>query len=143
MNKLIKRLTWVELPAADIHRAAAFYSTLLGSKFEVMEYEGLNMAFITTDTPETSSISFGLVQHDDYQPSATHGALVYLNAYGDLDAMLARAISAGATLVKPRNFINDAVGYEAIIVDTEGNRIALNEHPNEPKPTDNSIPSSF
>ena len=71
-------------------------------------------------------ISGSLVQHEEYIPSATDGTLVYFNSQsGDIDHELSRVEEAGGTIIKPKVLISNEVGYMAVIVDTEGNRIAL------------------
>ena len=53
-----------------------------------------------------------------------NGTLVYLNANGILDAVLARLGGAGGDVVLPKTDIGDP-GFIAIFRDTEGNVVGL------------------
>jgi predicted enzyme related to lactoylglutathione lyase len=50
--------------------------------------------------------------------------MVYLNANGRLDAALAQVTSHGGTIVQPKHQIGP-FGFRAVVLDSEGNRIAL------------------
>ena len=52
------------------------------------------------------------------------GVLVYLNVNGRLDQAIARAKEIGAKIIEGKTQIGPW-GYRAIIVDSEGNKIAL------------------
>src|SRR5437667_158620 len=56
--------------------------------------------------------------------SRSGGPLLYLNADGRLDAAVAATAIAGGTVLQPKHSIGPD-GYRAIVLDTEGNRIAL------------------
>ena len=53
------------------------------------------------------------------------GTLVYLNADGQLDAILSRVEAAGATIVLPQTAIGPD-GFIAVVADTEGNHVGFN-----------------
>jgi predicted enzyme related to lactoylglutathione lyase len=60
-----------------------------------------------------------------YQPSA-QGTLIYFTAFsGDLADELSRVEAAGGKALMPKTLINEEVGYMAMFLDTEGNRVAL------------------
>jgi predicted enzyme related to lactoylglutathione lyase len=63
------------------------------------------------------------VQTTDGNPGDS-GPLIYLSAQGRLDEAVAAAQMNGGTVVKPKHSIGSA-GSRAIVIDTEGNRIAL------------------
>ena len=64
-----------------------------------------------------------------YQPSATDGTLVYLNANPDVQNVLDKIEAAGGKIIVPKTQISPEYGYMAVFVDTEGNRIALHSVP--------------
>lgn len=66
-----------------------------------------------------------IVQGEGYIPSV-YGPRLFLNANPELDTYLARALEMGATLIVPKTFISEDVGYCAYLLDPEGNAIALN-----------------
>ena len=53
------------------------------------------------------------------------GSKLYLNAGPDLLTVLDRVEAAGGTIVMGKTLIAPEIGYYAIIVDTEGNRVYL------------------
>jgi hypothetical protein len=60
-----------------------------------------------------------------YTPSQ-HGALVYFTAHsGDVSNELLRVEPAGGKVLLPKTEVAPGFGFKAVILDTEGNRIAL------------------
>ncbi|MGB1242276.1 MAG: VOC family protein, partial [Chitinophagales bacterium] len=53
------------------------------------------------------------------------GSLVYLNGGSDLATPLSRVGAAGGEVVVPKTKISDEIGYFAIFMDTEGNKMAF------------------
>lgn len=51
--------------------------------------------------------------------------LFYNSPTGDLNAGIKREENAGGRVLQPKTLISDDVGYMAILIDSEGNRIAL------------------
>ena len=64
-----------------------------------------------------------LVIGDEYKPS-TDGPMIYLNCARRLDAAVAAAEMDGGKILKPKHQIGPH-GFRAVILDSEGNRIAL------------------
>ena len=62
-------------------------------------------------------------------PSETEGPLVYLNANPDVQLALDKVEKAGGKIVVPKTQISAEYGYMAMIIDTEGNRLALHSTP--------------
>jgi hypothetical protein len=116
------RLTnWIEIPVIDMARARTFYEALLGAELAELPFGSLTYAMFPASDPHNAG---ALVQGEGYVPSR-EGALVYLDATGRLDAMLARAQAAGAAVLMPRTLLSEEAGEAAILLDTEGNRIGL------------------
>lgn len=110
-----------ELPVIDMDRAVASYEILLGKKLRREIFGGLPYALFPHDEP---GVSGALVQ--DPKRSVGGGTFVYLNADGELDAILARAERARMSVVLPKTPIGPE-GFIALLRDTEGNTIGLNE----------------
>ena len=53
------------------------------------------------------------------------GPTIYFNAHPDLSVMLARVEKAGGRIIMPKTKISDDIGYMAMFIDSEGNRLAL------------------
>lgn len=64
-----------------------------------------------------------------HKPSTTDGPLIYLNANPDVQIILDRVEKAGGKILVPKTPISDEFGFMAVIVDSEGNRIALHSIP--------------
>lgn len=114
-------INWFEIPAKDISRAKKFYHSILGLEMNETEMFGTKMAFFPTDG---SNVSGAIVQGEDYSPSTT-GALVYLNGGNNLEKALLKVESAGGKIIVPKTQISPEMGYFAIFLDSEGNKIAL------------------
>ena len=64
-----------------------------------------------------------------HTPSATDGPLIYLNGNPDIQVVLNKVESAGGKILVPKTEISPEYGYMAVIIDTEGNRIAFHSVP--------------
>lgn len=110
-----------EIPVVDSERAVRCYETLLGQKLRREIFGGLPYALFPHEEP---GVSGALVC--DPKRSIGSGMLVYLNADGRLDAILARAERAGASVVMPKTAIGPE-GFIALVRDSEGNQVGFNE----------------
>jgi uncharacterized protein len=115
------QVVWFDIPVRDLDRAMRFYSAVLGVLLR-KEQAGRGVAMAVLPHTDTS-IGGCLVQTMDARPS-DGGPLLYLNADGRLDAAVAATAIAGGTVLQPTHSIGPD-GYRAIVLDTEGNRIAL------------------
>jgi predicted enzyme related to lactoylglutathione lyase len=116
---------WFELPVQDMERAVRFYETVFGLTLQRQTMGPLDMAWFPWI--ETGSGSPGSLVHapDRYTPS-DKGVLVYFTAHsGDLAGELSRVESCGGTVLQEKTLITEEIGYMAVVLDTEGNRIAL------------------
>ncbi len=114
-------INWFEIPAADYDRAHRFYSTLMAQELATNEMMGTKMGFFPHGEREVGgAICFG----EGYEPSAS-GATVYLNAGDDLSEMLGRVDGAGGKVVLPKTQVSEEVGFIAMFMDSEGNKVAL------------------
>ena len=62
--------------------------------------------------------------HEMYTPS-TYGVVVYLNANPSIQAVIDRIAAAGGEVIMPKTQISPEIGYMALFIDSEGNRMAL------------------
>lgn len=115
-------INWFEIPVANYDRARKFYSHVYGTELAEWEAQGLKMAFIPMSG--TEGVGGAIVQGEGYVPS-DKGTMVYLNAGNDLSPMLARVEGAGGKILTPKALVNDEIGYMAIILDSEGNKVAF------------------
>ncbi|MFT4173205.1 MAG: hypothetical protein QM639_11640 [Rhodocyclaceae bacterium] len=115
-----QQLVWVDIPALDLPRAIAFYSTVLAHAVHEQAHERGRLAVLPSGPGEASAC---LIEQAGLRPSMD-GPLIYLSAEGRLDeAVIAAAACGGQVLEAPRAI--GPFGYRALILDSEGNRIAL------------------
>lgn len=118
MNNLI---SIVEIPVADFSKAVKFYQTVLGITIEEMEMDGNQMGILPN---EAGTVNVVLVKGNDYKPT-TDGAVLYLNAAHDLQPMLDKVAQNGGQIIVPKTEISPEMGYFALFMDTEGNKLGL------------------
>jgi predicted enzyme related to lactoylglutathione lyase len=109
---------WFEIPADNFERSIAFYEHVFAVTLRRVNV-GQDLAIFPYQQPGVS----GSIKHTP-NASGAGGPLVYLNADGQLDAMLARVVEAGGDIAAPKAPAPPA-GWSAIIIDPEGNRIGL------------------
>lgn len=121
-------INWFEIPANDIERAKKFYEAIFGFEMHELDIgDGLRMALFPA---ESGTVGGTIIQNEDwYKPSDSKGPLLYLNANPDLQTVLDRVEAAGGKISIPKRLITEENGYMAVIMDSEGNRVAL--HSNE------------
>ncbi len=112
---------WFEIPVTDMERARKFYSELFRIEMELQDIEGMPHAFFPMEGYANGG---ALVKHHDFIPSAK-GLTVYLNGGEDLSGALSRVGPAGGKIIVPKTKISEEIGYYALFLDTEGNRIGL------------------
>jgi predicted enzyme related to lactoylglutathione lyase len=122
-------ISWFEIPTVDIDRAQKFYEALLGITMVPVEMPGFKMRMFPIQDTMTG-IGGALVSSDDfYKPSATDGTLIYLNGNPDVQIVLDKVEAAGGKISVPKTEISPEYGFMAVIIDTEGNRIAFHSVP--------------
>ena len=115
------QVVWFDIPVRDLDRALRFYSAVLGTRLK-KEQAGPGVAIAVLPHAE-GSIGGSLVQTMDSKPSES-GPLLYLNANGRLDEALNAVESHGGRVLSARHSI-EPFGFRAIVLDSEGNRVAL------------------
>ncbi len=118
MNNLI---SIVEISTSDFSRAVKFYQTILGVNIEEVDMDGTQMGVLPSDN---GTVNVCLVKGNDYKPT-TDGTVVYLNAGNDLQPMLDKVEQNGGQVIVPKTQISPEMGYFALFIDTEGNKLGL------------------
>jgi predicted enzyme related to lactoylglutathione lyase len=120
-------INWFEIPVNDIGRAKSFYEAIFGFElFDLDIGDGLQMAIFPA---ESGSVGGALIQKEEYyNPSDTFGPLLYLNANPDLQIVLDKVESSGGKISISKRLITEDNGYMAVIIDSEGNRVALHSN---------------
>lgn len=116
---------WFEIPVTNMERAMQFYETVFAIKMERHQMGPLDMGWFPW-VAEGKGAGGALVKNENYKSSGTDGALVYFTAHsGDLQNELNRIETAGGKILMPKKLIKEDIGYMALFLDTEGNRIAI------------------
>lgn len=117
-------MSWFEIPVKNMDRAKRFYEIIFDIELNSMDIdENFKMELFPGDQ---DAVSGSLVYNEEwYQPSHTHGPLIYLNAEPNLQVVEDRIESAGGKVTIPKRQISPEHGYMGVFIDSEGNRIAL------------------
>ena len=118
-------LCWTDIPVSDLDRAVKFYSAVLGQEVRKMSEGGLEYGLLPHEEQNASGCLCvgGDSVGNKNQPSQT-GPLIYLSVEGRLDDAVKAARSNGGNVLEEKQQIGPH-GFRAIVVDSEGNRVAL------------------
>lgn len=119
LNTLHNRVVWFDIAVNDLKRATQFYAKVLGIAVHVESHEGFEFAVLD----HTEGNGGCLVPTDD--PINTNNAvLLYLNVDGRIEEAVSQVVEWGGEILEPIHAIGP-YGRRAIIIDSEGNRVAL------------------
>ena len=118
-------VNWFEIPVSDMARAMKFYEASLGVEITETEMGPNKMGWFPMEMGLQGAAGT-LIQGDGYTPSHD-GSLVYLHVDA-IDPTLELIGGAGGKTLMPRTSIGEH-GFIAHFEDTEGNRVALHESP--------------
>ena len=118
---------WFEIPVSNMDRAVNFYNEVFQIKIAVHNMGELIMGwFPMAEEPEAKGASGSLMYHKEFYKPSKEGALVYFTSRsGDINDELSRIEKAGGKILKPKTQISPDHGYMALLLDSEGNRVAL------------------
>lgn len=117
-------INWFEMPVADFDRAKNFYETIFEYQMHDSIVGNKRMGFFVYDF-KNEKIGGAIVYEPSLYSPRDNGALVYFNAEPDLQVVLNRVEAAGGRIITDKTIISEHIGHYAIVLDTEGNRIAL------------------
>jgi uncharacterized protein len=117
-------INWFEIPVTDMSRALSFYRAVTGKAMSKEEFgpPGEEMAVFPVDSQETAT---GCLQLSPSSKPSQDGSLLYLNANPGIDAWIARVEKAGGKIVTPKTALPPGLGFFAVFIDCEGNRMGL------------------
>jgi predicted enzyme related to lactoylglutathione lyase len=118
-------LCWTDIPVTNLDRAIKFYSAVLGQEVRKMSEGGFEYGLLPHEEQNASGCLCvgGDSVGNQNQPSQT-GPLIYLSVEGRLDDAVKAVRANGGKVLEDRQQIGPH-GSRALIVDPEGNRIAL------------------
>ncbi len=117
---MANQIVWCDIPVLDLDRAVKFYSAPLGQEVKKHEFPGTTVGLLPHHDGEVGGC---LVTSAEETPSEK-GIMIYLNANGRLDDAIAAVTPNGGKVVQPKHPIGP-FGFRAIVIDSEGNRVAL------------------
>ncbi|MEO7326766.1 MAG: VOC family protein [Dokdonella sp.] len=118
-NSANNRVVWCDIPVADLERAMTFYRAVLAIKVDRMDFDGMSFAILEHEKGNGGC----LIPHAGYV-GCTSGPLVYLNVDGRIRAAVAQVEKLGGTVLEAIHPIGPH-GIRAIVLDSEGTRVAL------------------
>jgi len=123
-------ISWFEIPATDLNRAQQFYETIFGTSLTALDLPNIKMRMFPLEN--IMDVGGAIVDSGGFhKPSATDGPLIYLNANPDVQIVLDKVEAAGGKIMVPKTMISPEYGFMAVIIDTEGNRIAFHSLPSQ------------
>ena len=122
---MANRVVWVDIPVADLDRAVAFYSAVIGDAVTKVGGPGFMFGLFPHSGDDVGGCLY--LPDNDNTPSAT-GPLIYLNADGRLAQAVEAVTAHGGRVLQAVHQIGPH-GWRAIVLDSEGNRIALHAPP--------------
>jgi len=118
-------LCWTDIPVTNLDRAIKFYSAVLGKEVRKLSEGGMDYGLLAHEEQNASGCL--CIRGDsggvDNTPSA-NGPLIYLSVEGRLDEAVEVARANGGKVLRARQKIGEH-GFRAVVIDSEGNRIAL------------------
>jgi uncharacterized protein len=125
VNMAADTLCWTDIPVTNLDRAVKFYSAVLGKEVRKLSEGGMEYGLLPHDEQNASGCL--CIRGDsggvDNTPSA-NGPLIYLSVEGRLEEAVEAARANGGKVLRARQQIGEH-GFRAVVIDSEGNRIAL------------------
>jgi predicted enzyme related to lactoylglutathione lyase len=119
MHSSPDRVVWFDLPVVSLERASSFYGAVLGIKVSQEKFDNFQFAVL-----EHGPDGNGGCLIPDAKEVSRVGILVYLNVDGRIRDALRQAEKHGGKVLEAVKGIGPH-GFRAIVLDSEGNRIAL------------------
>lgn len=117
-NRDKNRVVWFDIPVSNLERATQYYAAVLNCNVEIESFNDFQFSVI-----EHSDGNGGCLVPDPEKVSSDKGPLLYLNVHGRLKDAVEKAKNKGK-IIQDIHPIGPH-GFRAIILDSEGNRIAL------------------
>lgn len=119
LNTQHNRTVWCDVPVSDVERAAGFYRAVLAVDVHVDSFNGTKFGVLAHDQGNG-----GCLVVTPGEIAGKSGILVYFNVAGRIRDALKQVEARGGKVVQPVHPIGPH-GFRAIVLDSEGNRIAL------------------
>jgi predicted enzyme related to lactoylglutathione lyase len=117
-NSKNNRVVWFDIPVADLDRAAKFYRAVLDVGMRKETFGDVSLCVIDHENGIGGCLVLNKAE------IAAGGVLIYLNANGRIRDAVAKVVPNGGSVVHDTHAIGPH-GFRAVVLDSEGNRIAL------------------
>lgn len=118
-------LVWVDIPCRDLDRAIKFYAAVLGRNIQKTQASpGLTIGLL----PHAEGTAGGCLFVEAGHPPSDKGPLIYLNVGRRLEEATGEVDAHGGKTLQPPHPIGPH-GWRSVVLDSEGNRIALHSPP--------------
>ena len=121
----VDTLCWTDIPVTNLDRAIKFYSAVLGQEVSKMSEGGFEYGLLPHEEQNASGcLCVGGDSVGRENKPSQNGPLIYLSVEGRLDDAVKAVTSNGGKVLQEKHQIGPH-GFRAVILDSEGNRIAL------------------
>ena len=117
---------WFEIPVADMARAIVFYEKVFDCKLDRQPMGPLDMAWFPWNH-EGKGAGGSLVKYEEFYTPSANGVQIYFSCE-DVETEINKVTAAGGKVVSYKKEIAPGIGFMALFMDTEGNRIALHSN---------------
>lgn len=115
-------ICWFDLAVANLERAQTFYSKVLDKQLEHCSEGGFTMA-VFPHSHESNDVAGCLYEKSDFVPN-TSDLMIYFDVNKRIHKAVAEVTANGGKIVSGVEAIGPW-GFRAVILDSEGNKIAL------------------
>lgn len=123
-NSQNNRAVWFDIPVADLDRATKFYAEVLAIDVSQEDFDGFKFAVLAHQDGNGGCL---VPKQEEITPDK--GILLYLNVNGRILDAVQKASANGGQVIEAIHAIGPH-GFRAIILDSEGNRLALHSETN-------------
>ena len=120
-NSQHNRVVWIDIPVADLERANAFYAAVLNIGVHMQQFN--EFKFSVLDHQQGNGGCLVPMAND----ISDKGIIVYLNVDGRIRDAVTKAEAHGGKVTEPIHSIGPH-GFRALVIDSEGNRVALHSN---------------
>jgi predicted enzyme related to lactoylglutathione lyase len=118
-------LCWTDIPVTNLDRAIKFYSAVLGRGVSKQSFDQFQYGLLPHEEQNASGcLCAGSDSMGVSNKPSQNGPLIYLSVEGRLDDAIQAVEPNGGKLLQSKEQIGEH-GFRALILDSEGNRIAL------------------
>jgi len=118
------QVVWFDMPVTDLDRSIRFYEAVLGAAPHREQVSGFSFAVLPHEEGGVSGCLTPAGDGGSQNRPSDHGPLLYFNCQGRLEDAIAAVVPNGGKVLQPKHPIGP-YGFRALVLDSEGNRIAL------------------